>query len=73
MKTATILGIVLILLGALGLVYEGITYTDEEHVVDAGPLEIRAEEKETIPIPPIVAGIAIVSGIGLMLLDKRNT
>lgn len=72
MKALTILGIALILLGALGLAYEGFTYTQREQVVDAGPLEIHAEDRETIPIPPLLAGIAIVAGIGLMLYDRRG-
>ena len=39
MKTATILGIALIMLGVVAFTYQGITYSTREKVVDLGPLQ----------------------------------
>ena len=71
-STLSIAGIILIVLGALGLAYEAITYTRTEEVVDVGPLEVTAREQERIPIPTAVAFLSIAGGIGLMLLDRRR-
>ena len=71
-STLSIAGIVLIVLGALALAYEGITYTRTEEVVDVGPLEVRAQERERIPIPAAVGFLCVAGGIGLMLLDRRR-
>jgi hypothetical protein len=62
----------LIVLGVLGLVYGGITYTRNRQAVDIGPLEVNVEEKESIPIPPVVGGLAIVAGLVVLALGGRR-
>jgi hypothetical protein len=61
------LGIVLVVLGLVGLLVGGITWTDRDKVVDAGPLEITTEERERLPIPPIAGGILLVAGVVLLM------
>ena len=51
---AMLIGIALIALGLIALVYQGITYTTSEKVVDLGPLKITAQKEKTIPLPPIL-------------------
>jgi hypothetical protein len=62
-------GVVLLVLGVLALVYGGITWTRKDTVVDAGPIEITADKKESVALPPL-AGLALVAG-GAFLLMKR--
>lgn len=38
MKPIMLLGVALIVIGALALAYQGITYTTREKVVDLGPM-----------------------------------
>lgn len=68
-----IVGIILIVAGALALIFQGITYTRREQVVDIGPIEATATEEETIPIPPIVGGILLVAGVALVVVGGRKT
>lgn len=72
MKAATIVGIVLIVLGVVALAYQGITYTTREEVVDLGPLRVEAEEQRTIPLPPILGGLALVGGVVLVVVGTRQ-
>ena len=65
-------GIVLIVLGVLALAYQGIRYTTREKLVDIGPLKVTASEKKTIPLPPVVGGLALVAGIALVLADRKK-
>ena len=65
-------GIVLIVLGALALAYQGIRYTTREKVVDFGPLQVTASERRSIPLPPIVGGVALVAGLALVLADRKK-
>ncbi len=65
-------GIVLIVLGVLALAYQGIRYTTREKLIDIGPLKVTASEKKTIPLPPIVGGVAIVAGIAMIYADRRK-
>lgn len=66
-----ILGIVLIVLGAIGLAIKGFDYTREETIIDIGPIEASAETTETVPIPAWVAGIVLAAGVVLLVTSKR--
>ena len=73
MKAATLLGIVLIVLGVLALAYQGFTYTTREKVVDLGPLKITADKEKSIPLPPIVGALALAGGIVLVFVGARRS
>ena len=72
MKTSTIIGTILIVIGIIALAYQGITYTTREKVVDIGPIQINADKTKTIPLPPILGGIALVGGIVLLIAGSRK-
>ncbi len=68
-----ILGIVLIVLGVISLAYGGITYTTREKVLDIGPIEATREDKKTIPLPPILGGLALVAGVAVLFVSKKGS
>jgi len=70
MKTYTLTGIILIVIGIIALAYQGITYTTREKVIDLGPIQGTADKTKTLPLPPIIGGIALVGGIAFVLLFK---
>ena len=72
MKPATIVGIILIILGVVALAYQGINYTTKDKVVDLGPLKVEAKHEKTIPLPPIVGVAALVGGIVLVAVSARK-
>jgi hypothetical protein len=72
MKPITIIGIVLIVLGVVALAYQGISYTTSERVVDLGPLKVEAKREKTIPLPPVLGGLALVGGIVLVIAGARR-
>ena len=67
-----LVGIILIVLGVLALVYQGIQYTSKEKILDIGSIKLSADTKKTIPLPPIVGGVAIAAGIALILVERRK-
>jgi len=71
MKSITLTGIVLVVLGVLALAYQGINYTRERNVVDLGPVEITTETRERIPLPPILGGLALAGGVVLLVVGAR--
>ena len=72
MKTISIAGVVLIVLGLAALVYQGITYTSHETVVDLGPIHATADREKTIPLSPIVGIVAVGGGIALLMAGARK-
>lgn len=73
MKAASLVGILLIVLGIIGLAYQGIGYTKRKNVADIGPIHATKDTHETIPIPPVLAGIALVGGIALVAVGAKNS
>jgi uncharacterized membrane protein YidH (DUF202 family) len=67
-----ILGVLLIVLGIVGLIYGGVSWTQQEKVVDLGPLEVTSERQKSLPVPPIVGGVCLVAGVLLVLKGGRT-
>ena len=67
-----IAGILLIVLGVVALAYGGFTYTKREKLVDLGPIQATAETQETVPLPPILGGLALAGGIVLLIAGSRK-
>jgi uncharacterized membrane protein YidH (DUF202 family) len=72
MKIASIVGILLIVVGVIGLALGGINYTRREKVVDIGPIEATAEKHERIPLSPVAGGIALAAGVVLLVAGNRK-
>ena len=73
MRPKTIIAIILIILGIAAFVYQGITYTTREKVVDVGPIQMTTETTKTIPLPPILGAIALVGGIVLLVVGGKES
>ncbi|CAN5379302.1 hypothetical protein BH09PSE6_BH09PSE6_35550 [soil metagenome] len=67
MNIVRLIGIVLIVAGAIGLVYGGFSFTREKTVVKVGSVELNAKEKESFDVP-VWAGIAAVVVGGVLLV-----
>ena len=72
MKPATLVAIVLIVLGVLALAYQGITYTTREKVVDLGPIKASVDKQKTIPLPPILGAVALAAGVVLLVVGNKR-
>ncbi len=73
MKTNIVIGIILIVLGIAALAYQGITYTTREKVIDLGPIQMTAEKEKTIPLPPIVGGLALIAGTVMLFMGRKKS
>ena len=73
MKPYLLTGIILIVIGVIAFGYQGISYTTRDKVVDLGPIQVTAEKTKTIPLPPIVGGIALVGGILVLVAGSRKS
>ena len=72
MKPMSWVGILLIVLGALVLAYQGINYTRQKKVLDVGSVHLTTETHERIPLPPILGGLALVGGVVLVVMGASN-
>jgi hypothetical protein len=70
-KTKQVLAALLIVIGLVSLLVGGFSWTHKEKVLDLGPIEATKTERETIPMPPIVGGLLLASGVVLLLVPSR--
>jgi uncharacterized membrane protein len=73
MKPIMMVGIALIVLGIVALAYQGITYTSRETVLDIGPLHATADTQKTIPLSPLLGGLALAGGVALVVVGGRKS
>lgn len=68
----TLVGIALIVLGIVAFAYQGITYTSREKIIDIGPFKATADTEKTIPLSPLLGGLALVGGIVLVVVGAKK-
>lgn len=67
MNPIKVVGILLMVAGALALAYGGFTYTKDSSALKLGPIELSVKQKETVNVP-VWAGIGAIAVGGLLLL-----
>ena len=68
----TLVGLALIVLGIVAFAYKGITYTSREKVIDIGPIHATADTQKTIPLSPLLGGLALAGGIVLVIIGAKK-
>lgn len=66
------IGIILIIAGVVMLIIRGFTYTKKEEVLDLGRVEITKEQKKTVTWPLYAGGVAVVTGLILVIASGRT-
>ena len=73
MNAVKLVAILLIIGGALGLLYGSFSYTKQTSQLKLGPLELSVIEKETVNVP-IWAGVGaiVIGGLLLVFGNKKG-
>jgi drug/metabolite transporter (DMT)-like permease len=72
MKVMTIIGVILIVLGVVGLIYGGISYTSSRNAISMGDMHLQVNETKHIPFSPIAGALAVLAGVILIVFDRRR-
>jgi len=72
MGAKTVVAVLLIVLGIVGLAYGGLTYTTHKDVPDVGPIHATEEKHHTLPLPPILGVVSLVGGIAILALGRES-
>ena len=67
-----LIGVALIALGVIALVYQGISYTSKEKILDVGPFKAEVKRDKTIPLSPVLGVVALVGGVAILLFARRS-
>ena len=71
-KSMKNVGLLLIVIGAVLLIWTGFTYTKKEKIIDAGPIEISADREKSVNWSPYAGGIVLLAGIIILVTSKKN-
>jgi uncharacterized membrane protein len=66
------IGILLIVVGAIMIIWTGFTYTKKEKTIDAGPIHLSADRQKTVNWPPYLGGVLIIGGIAVVAFSKNK-
>ncbi len=66
-------GAVLVVLGATALIWKSVSYTQRETLVDAGPVNVTADTRKSVPLSPILGGIVLAGGVGFIVVGARKS
>ncbi|MDO9074614.1 MAG: hypothetical protein Q7U73_15235 [Rubrivivax sp.] len=72
MNGSKLAGILLIVAGALALIYGGFSYTKDTHQAKLGPIELSVTEKQTVNVPIWAGAGAVIAGIALLAFGGRR-
>jgi hypothetical protein len=72
MKPMALAGVLLIVLGVVALIYQGVTYTSRETVLEIGPIHATAERQRTLPLSPVLGVVAVAGGVALLFAGGRR-
>jgi hypothetical protein len=67
-----VVGVVLLVLGIGGLVYNQFSYTKDETKAELGPIEIKVEERKSVAIPQWLAVATLAVGAALALAPVKK-
>ena len=71
MDRTKMIGVILLVLGALGLIYGGFSYTKDSTKAKIGPIELKIQEKQQVNIP-LWGSIAALAVGGVLLVSGRS-
>ena len=72
MTVRYVIGSLLVVIGLVSLLWGGFRWTQQKTIVDIGPIEAKTQEHKTLPIPPVVGGLALVGGIVMLVVPIRR-
>jgi len=70
MRPAGIIGVLLIVFGAIVLVLKGVSYVKDRDSVDLGVAKVTTEERGFVP--PWIGAVALVAGIALLFAGRSS-
>jgi len=71
-RPGAVVGALLILAGVIMFSVGGLSFRSKERVAEVGPVEVTAERKRSVAVPPVLAGLAVIGGLVLIVATRRR-
>jgi hypothetical protein len=73
MRSRTIIGTLLLLIGVGGILLGVVGWNDREDVVDTDIIDVTVTERETSPLLAALGGIALVTGLVTLFAGRDRS
>lgn len=71
MRNLLYLGVFLVVIGIAGIALNHFSYTENDTVLKAGPLQVNAQEHHYVTVPLAGSIIVLVAGMVLIFVGRR--
>jgi hypothetical protein len=72
MRPGTVLGALLVFAGVVAMSVGGFSFTTREKAAQMGPVQVTTERSRSIPLPTVLGGLAVATGIFLIVASSRK-
>ena len=72
MSARRIAAIVLVAIGIVSLVWGGVFWTEQDTILDVGPLQVTTEEHKGFALPQVLGVLSLIGGIVLLVVPDRR-
>ena len=72
MRPGTVIGALLILAGVIALSVGRFSFTTRDRVAEVGPVQVTTEHERSVPLSPVLSGLAIAAGVVLIVASSRK-
>lgn len=71
MNIPKVIGLLLVVVGALALAYGGFSYVSDTHSANIGPLHLQINEHKQVNIPLWAGVVSVVGGVLILAFGRR--
>ena len=66
------IGVVLIVMGAIILIWSAFIYTNKQKLLEVGPVKVSVSRSEAANWPPYLGGLLLIGGIVVLVTSRKN-
>jgi hypothetical protein len=71
MRNLLYFGVFLVVIGIAGIVLNHFSYTEDKTVLQAGPMQVTAQEHHYITVPLAGSVVVLIAGVVLIFIGRR--
>jgi hypothetical protein len=72
MNARRIVGLILVVMGVVIMLWGGVFWRDRDTLFKAGSVEITAEQRKGVSLPPLLGAAGVIAGVVLLVIPQRS-
>lgn len=72
MRSLTLIGVILVVLGLAAFIFDRVSFTERSTALEVGPIEVITEQERTVSIPTLAAAAVVIVGLVMVGMGARK-